>query len=296
MSWYEMSLKLHLSEVQSRSSYDSVLENLTQELMSEASTRMRRSFDVLVSGLATEPNPRKLPSLVENIEQTVFSPAKTQRGSRRTQIMDSTPAPDPPRRYRITGKRNQDLKSKASSANWVPESTRMRQLNRDLVVAQENLHDIILREEEARREMRQLRQSDLERAHSMESLGARRKIECACCLQKFSFVNLPLKVSHKAIIDIRKKWSNGATGTWWEASDQRWSAVPRCYDEVLVCLMCSQYFQKQEEYRPSFEQIAYEGRRLAYLETKRRELEYWDPLRMCEKDRYELPFVICFKP
>ena len=71
----------------------------------------------------------------------------------------------------------------------------------------------------------------------------------------------------------------------WSASDERWGVVPRCYDEVLVCLLCSQFFHKQAEYRPSFEQIRYEERKVAFMETKRREKEYWDPLRMCEKDR-----------
>lgn len=295
LSWYEISLKLHLPEMSCNAEqYPTVIENLSQELMTEASLRMRRPSEVILTGLATAPKSSSLPAIEMHPQPTTVFEKKVRESyaykydsfnESNFKKQDLTTGAEITRRYNPTSKKIQDnIKNKMSSSNWIPDDVRYRQLGRDFLVAKENLHDIVMRAEESRRENRALAQSDLDRAHSMESLGVKHKIECACCLQKFSFVNLRLKVSHKAIIDIRKMWSNGAVG-WWSAHDERWGVVPRCYDEVLVCLLCSQFFHKQAEYRPSFEQIQYAQRKEAYMEAKRREKEYWDPLRMCEKDR-----------
>jgi hypothetical protein len=68
-------------------------------------------------------------------------------------------------------------------------------------------------------------------------------------------------------------------------SDAMTSSVPRCYDKVGVCIFCAQFFQEPEEYRPSYQAIVYQEKKSAYFENKRREREYWDPLKMLEKDR-----------
>lgn len=309
LSWYEMSLKLHLPEISSRAKYGTVLENLSWELMSDASMRCRKPPEVIATSMAIVPKVPKLPYIdtlpppatttIEKRAERCYS-SEYQRytmasdaaliATAKKKLRDENNDVEITKRYyngsvpatkRIT---DGSTKNRSSSSNWIPDDVRYRQLGRDLAVAKENLHDISMRAEETRRENRALRQTDLERAHVMEKLGVKRKVECACCLQMFSYVNLKLKVSHKAIIDLRNIWSNGEGG-WWTADDERWGVVPRCYDDVLVCLICSQFFHKQAEYRPSFEQTEYEKRRQAHLETKRREKEYWDPLRMVEKDR-----------
>jgi len=307
LSWYEMALKLHLPEISSRAKYTSVLENVSWEMMSDASMRMRKTPEVIVSGMAMVPKVPKLPAL-DMVPANTQSERKKDAGyqydyqkytmasdaaliaNAKKKLYEEANEPEITKRHynpsQATTKRMADnnAKNRSSSSNWIPDETRYRQLGRDLLVAKENLHDIIMRNEETRRENRALGQTDLERAHVMEKLGVKHKIECACCLQMFSYVNLRLKVSHKAIIDIRNIWSNGEKG-WWSADDERWGVVPRCYDDVLVCLICSQFFHKQGEYRPSFEQTQYEKRKVAHMEAKRREREYWDPLRMVEKDR-----------
>jgi hypothetical protein len=63
------------------------------------------------------------------------------------------------------------------------------------------------------------------------------------------------------------------------------STVPRCYDQVGVCRFCAQFFAEPEEYRPSYQNITFQERKVAYFDQKRREREYWDPLKMLEKDR-----------
>lgn len=193
--------------------------------------------------------------------------------------------------------------------------------------------------------MKRLAISDLERAKNEESLQTTHKIPCSCCLKEFLYVNLPLKVSRKAIIDIRIKWSGKLssstvfgeiphlddfgeggtansgtiggrrTGTTVGGRTRGFSRttnsasttntdviggqpsnlnmVPRCYDEVSVCVFCAQFFHIQEEYRPSFSAITYQERKALHFDNKRKEKEYWDPLEMIKKDRdaYEQSLV-----
>jgi len=190
-----------------------------------------------------------------------------------------------------------------SSEAWIPNEIRMKSIGRDLSAAKETLIQIKKREIDFEREMKRLQVSDLQHARTEEELGATHKLPCGCCKQKFLYVNLPLKVSRKAILDIRIKWSgNLNSATVFGALDaeeddcspngQRKSedsallgAVPRCYDNVGVCVFCAQFFHVQEDYRPSYQAIIMHERQAAYMEAKRRDEEYWDPLKMVEKDR-----------
>lgn len=209
---------------------------------------------------------------------------------------------------------------KPSSENWIPEITRMKSLERDLIVAKENLADIQLREMGENREMKQFRVTDLERALKAESLGKMHRQSCGCCMLSFLPINLPLKVSQKAILDIRVKWSGGLNSdtvfavpgqltitaassddgsdgalvpvsafksqkSFIDKMAERLSVVPRCYDEVPVCFFCAQFFQDSDRYRPSYDKIYYDERKAAHFETRAKEKLYWDPLLMVEKDR-----------
>lgn len=216
----------------------------------------------------------------------------------------------------------QTNKAVLSNEAWIPNEYRMKTLGRDISAATDNLQVIQKREISLAREMRRLLVSDLERAQTEERLDATHKQRCECCMQEFLYVNLPLKVSRKAILDIRTKWSGKlssatvfggpdpleiedetmemqADGTMRSTSspakskEQRamekkvklLSSIPACYDEVGVCVFCAQFFQVQEEYRPSYLTITQTERKAAAREARRRELEYWDPLKMVEKDR-----------
>jgi hypothetical protein len=175
---------------------------------------------------------------------------------------------------------------------------------------------ILMNEEKARK----FNATEIEKAKNSESLRSTKKISCGCCQFKFLSVNLPLKVSQKAISDIRLKWSNKLTSATVFNNSlpsrsllprvaksplrmQQYSAergdyesfesetfesdfvvpAPRCYDETPVCIFCAQFFRHPEEYRPSFQKIIYDERKAAHMEKRRRELEYWDPLLMMEK-------------
>jgi hypothetical protein len=164
--------------------------------------------------------------------------------------------------------------------------TRMQSLGRDLAVAFDNLKDIQKRENQSDREMRQFRLTDVQKAQIAEDLGVQKKKQCGCCMLSFSMVNLPLRVSNKAVVDNRVNWSGGKRG-WWSKMDEKLGHMPRCYSDTYVCNFCAQFFVDQDHYRPSFEKIQYEIRREEFFDRKREEQQYWDPLLMVEKDRTE---------
>lgn len=57
------------------------------------------------------------------------------------------------------------------------------------------------------------------------------------------------------------------------------------YDQVLICLFCSQFFQSQDEYRPSYGDMVHSEKKASYLDLLDRKKKYWDPLKMLEKDK-----------
>jgi hypothetical protein len=347
ISWYEVALKLQIPELVNDSEKDSsytVLENTVKALARESSIRTRRSQEVTVSGLATVPRTTSLPALSEPAGfQTMTRPKSSQERKPRLDAFglqpDSAKADNKvqhgasgskPKKGRTTDTQaliqkklefsatDKFGKSKPSTENWIPEVSRMRSLHRDLAVMKETLEEILLREDSQKRELKRLAVSDYERNVKEESLGMAKKFPCACCLQDYLVVNLPLRVSQKAIIDIRVKWSGGLTsatvfgGT--ESVVESFSSsgdlkstrddmslrssvsdirkkkkktkeassmgFPALYEDVRVCLFCSQFFHVQEKYRPSYAEIVHEEKKAAYMETKRREREYWDPLKM----------------
>jgi hypothetical protein len=298
-----MAVKLHLPEMMRESPFDTVVENMATALIQESSVRMRKAPEVIVSGLAEKPKATTtvpLPPLttamsfdddnfderlsaVEETDQIVLQKIK-QKGvqiSHKYSAAASRQSSDKSAVYRPTLP-----KGKHSSENWIPEQVRFRSIHRDIANAKENLRSTMVLETEQQRELRRFTQTDLQKAKLEEELGTKKKGRCACCLQDYSYVNLVMKIPVKAVIDIRKKWSDGQGG-WWDKDDARLSAIPRCYEGAGVCRFCSQFFHQQEEYRPSFDTIAYEERRAQYFEAKRHEKEYWDPLKMVEKDREE---------
>lgn len=273
---------------------NSVIENVTSQLLGDASTRMRKPKEILLKGLAEKPRSSSSQSLFpversdpSSAEEPDFSLLSTQkkkstRGGLNISTHKSESLGGGGQKYVST--RPRIVPGKLSSENWIPENIRFRSIYRDIIVAKQNLADTLTLEASEERAKKSMQVTDLQKAHNEESLGSKKKALCACCLQLYSYVNLNMRIPVKAIIDRRKQWTNGKGG-WWDKEDERLSVVPRCYEGVDICRFCSQFFNDQEKYRPSFEAIAYEERKAAFFETKRLETEYWDPLKMCEKDR-----------
>jgi hypothetical protein len=357
-SWYDVALRLRLPELLATNADPQrpVLDNLVRMLVRESALRNRRSEEVTVTGLAAVPLRRTaLPpmgltsSAATGIDDdqsframtpppasdtvTGNGTAKSSPASKVPPRLAGTTATDLDRRLKAS-KRAQDSGGgggggggiNTSSRNkthsneaWIPENARMRQFQRDLLVVQEVLQDTKVLEDSLGREMKRLMVSDLDRAKSEEQLDATRKVPCGCCTQMFLKVNLPMKVSRKAIQDIRVLWSGKLTSTnvfrgnsvrditvGADKSGKRSTAAatssssassgleedmsvngifPTCYDQVGVCRFCTQFFGEPEDYRPSFQNITFQERKAAHFEQKRREREYWDPLKMLEKDR-----------
>lgn len=320
-SWYDIALKLRLPELLANAKKEgTVLENLVNALVQESSIRNRRPTEVTVSGLATMPKTSSLPQLPPEPVMSLSIPKPTFSSPPKREATENRHKKEP----KSANKRSVDSfsnlsismsnRGKHSSENWIPEETRMKSLQRELLTVKEIFNGTKVLETSLQREMKRLNVSDLERAKTEERLVATRKIPCGCCMQDFLYVNLPMKVSKKAIIDIRIKWSgklsssNVFRGTSTreladalaelqktkknshdppslEEIDAMGSSVPRCYDKVGVCVFCAQFFHEPEDYRPTYQTIVYQEKKTAYFENKRREREYWDPLKMLEKDR-----------
>lgn len=336
-------MKLRLPELVSECKKDgSVLENLVIALARESSIRNRRPTEVTISGLATMPKTTVLPSISSEPQSLTLSIPKPASSPSKSHSHNNESAGTKSHRKdakSLNNKRSVDSfanlsntnfnKGKHSNENWIPEETRFKSLQRELLTVKEIFVDTKILETSLQRELKRLNISDLERAKTEERLVATRKIPCGCCTQEFLYVNLPMKVSRKAIIDIRVKWSgklssntvfrgtsvheladalaeqnrvkqqknkknrdpNASTGSLGEEEgmdteiDMMGSSVPRCYDTVGVCIFCAQFFHEPEDYRPSYQAIVYEEKKTAYFDKKRREREYWDPLKMLEKDR-----------
>ena len=102
------------------------------------------------------------------------------------------------------------------------EVVRFRSLARQISEIKEAIYDNSAVEVSQAREMRKLLVSDIDRAKNEDRLffpnptdNKKRttKLRCGCCHIEFYNVNLPLKVSQKAILDIRVKWSGGLTSS-----------------------------------------------------------------------------------
>ena len=241
-------------------------------------------------------------------------------------------------------------KVKVTSENWIPDLERTRSLERDFKVLKDNLSDVALRQMQERREMKQFKVTDLEKARNAESLGQTRRHGCGCCMLKFLPLNLPLRVSQKAVLDIRIKWGGSLSSktvfggvnppigeylagldlgdtitstiaggistsdstklgsptkigannvetaaidtvqgkkSYLEKMSERLSRMPRCYSDVPICTFCAQFFQDQEEYRPSYAKITFMERKDDFMAQTAKDREYWDPLKLVEKDREE---------
>jgi hypothetical protein len=297
----------------------SVMENMVNALVRESSVKNRRPTEITLSGLAVMPKVKSLPSLPVESEAPPRTPLGNQASPvKRTPLndmdnkaratKDSQPKSQPFIKRQLQEDRfGNNNKSKQSAESWVPDEIRMRSLHRDLMTIKKNFHDTKVLEDSLAREMKRLKVSDLDRARTEEALEATKKIPCGCCMQLFLYVNLPMKISRKAILDLRIKWSGTLTSeTMFRGTSARELAeslaetgksggkkdvdgmntsVPRCYEKVGVCVFCAQFFQEPEDYRPSYQSITYNERKAAHFENKRREREYWDPLKMLEKDR-----------
>jgi hypothetical protein len=297
LSWQQICLKLRMDSVSDVSRGRTLLENIVHTLIDDAASRTRQKASVLVDGLATLPRVRATaaPAADDTAEMELLlrehpHPKSTIPAAASAPRKTEKPKGSSKGAKKQLKKLHDDIvidsygKPKISSENWIPEQVRFRSIERDIAVAKENLKDSMVLEMGSAKEMKRLSQSELARAQMEESLGSKKKLLCGCCNFQFSYINLTLRVSMKAITDIRLLWNTGQPNGYADPDGAKVGNVPRCYNEVGVCRFCAQFFRDQGSYRPSFDKIAYQERKAIHFETVRLEKEYWDPLKMCAKD------------
>ena len=130
-----------------------------------------------------------------------------------------------------------------SKESWIPWNTRFKMLRKDIAVQkvnnmeQANFFDLLEKNEVS------LDYLSLER--SKEKFSGKGKSKCALCMQPYLKVCLPMQISFKAIMDLRRQWGLGKMGRGMGLK------VPACYNKVAICLYCSQYFDEEQSYRMS---------------------------------------------
>ena len=133
--------------------------------------------------------------------------------------------------------------ARRSNESWIPWDVRFKMLRKNMQIQKENALDTAIWDDLL--EKNEVDLDYLSIARSQEKYSGKNKKKCALCCLEFLNVNLPLKISLKAVLDLRTKW--GLTG----GDDGGMLAkVPRCYDKVSTCRYCSQFFHNTESYRP----------------------------------------------
>lgn len=101
-----------------------------------------------------------------------------------------------------------------------------------------------------------------------EKYAGKPERRCALCEKSFNALNLPMNISYKAIMDLRESWGVHVR------PDAKRSRAPRCYDEVRVCLFCSQFFNENAAYRLPAKDIGDVDTQLAEFQKS---IEHLDP-------------------
>lgn len=134
--------------------------------------------------------------------------------------------------------------AKRSKESWIPWDVRFKMLRKNMAIQKENALGNAVWEDLL--EKNEVDLDYLSIARSQEKYSGKNKKKCALCRLEFLNVNLPLKISFKAILDLRQKW-----GLHGGDDGGMLAKVPRCYDKVSICRYCAQFFQNTSTYRPS---------------------------------------------
>lgn len=182
-------------------------------ILPESSKRTRRPLGVTIFNMISMPKGSNLPSLSEarpaqpSFEsKTIISPAKVRHASSSSGKLVKNNADT----VLISSKLDRlgyTKASKTSAENWLPDTFRLKSRSRELSTVQTTLDEVLHSELDSSRRQKRSAMNAYEKALNEESLSMVKKQPCGCCLQKYLYVNLPLKVSRKAIIDIRVKWT-----------------------------------------------------------------------------------------
>jgi len=156
-----------------------------------------------------------------------------------------------------------------SRENWIPEEVRQKMVERDLVVAMENLESKQVRLNSNMNVVKQRSLDSFERSLSKEKYGIEQRKPCGLCCSRFLPVNLVMAVPLKAVLDIRDSWGDkyDPEGSIRVRVNPNLRKAPACYNSARLCAFCSQLFDRQQEtYRPSWEAKEAEKERIREME------------------------------
>lgn len=149
-----------------------------------------------------------------------------------------------------------------SKEAWMPMEVRMRMLRDELATGRARAE--VQQREERRLAKKSGGPTQLELEKTKEKYLCMREQKCGLCGLTFLRVNLPMTVSHKAVVDLRSSWAAArkaiggdptldAVGGEAALALDTFSRPPLCYDGVPICVFCAQFFDgpsAQQAYRP----------------------------------------------
>ena len=94
--------------------------------------------------------------------------------------------------------------SRRSNESWMPWDVRFKMLRKNMKIQKENALDTAIWEDLL--EKNEIDLDYLSIARSQEKYSGKNKKKCALCRLEYLNVNLPLKISFKAVLDLRQKW------------------------------------------------------------------------------------------
>jgi len=310
---------LQANEASPGGSLGTILEVLTRELVRETNIKMRRPVTMTVLHAAPSCAEQRSASL-ERLTRTGPGPGDDPRdfgaaaGTARPRKRETKkpPVPPPPTLgpgelaggastlHKHLGKISQpaSLRSaprvvaahgrvKLSRENWIPMDCRERMLQRDLAVTKSNVELMAKRQVFVDTDERHHRLSELEQNQTEERYGIKKKKKCGLCHLEYSLINLVLDVPMKAVRDLRNTWADEFATHPQHKKECARSHKAFAYDQVGVCVLCSQFFQlgQQDMYRPSYEKKVSEKQRKLRKEQEAAAKRYWDPVKQLEDDR-----------
>lgn len=196
-----------------------------------------------------------------------------------------------PLRVRNIENNDEDYKPIVSQNNWIPDKLRAKQMEREAAILNDSVQRMILLKNRSEKKLKKLSETEFEVAKRIEAVGKPKLYQlCGCCMIKYLVVNLPFKVPKKAVFDARKLWrqQNGIRAVGDVFTDMNGLTkreATQLYDYTHVCIFCAQFFNTPEEYRPSYEQVAAEGKQEQLVVQQKHDDLKWDPLALLEADR-----------
>ena len=178
--------------------------------------------------------------------------------------------------------------SNTSKEFRIPDDIRNKIFMRNLTLLKHNIKGKRTVEEQAVRRIKYEHVTELDHNKFEEELKSKSQQKCALCEVKFSLCNLKVAVPFKTIVDMRKAWmqkNNGAQKGLKFKINEALLHPAVAYDQVRICLFCTQLMDEQDKYRPPIEKLLQEERERKLKSREAKEALWWDPLKVLTQEK-----------